>query len=172
MDPIDKAKRAMGSLEQKVSGLPGVAAYRDKEMRRDADKKLRETLAQRLEEQRRRLTEIQNQLLGSGGLQWLDDVERLGTRLQTLIDRIRTAAYGYAGFFDVQKVEEAELDRLASHDKDLFDNLGPLDEAIGKVGEAVASNQGITEAIQAVAALIAKLNDDFGRRAQSMVAPE
>ncbi len=172
MDPIDKAKRAMGSLEKAVTGLPGVEDYRDKEMRRDADKKLRETLAQRLEEQRRRLTEMQNQLLSTGGLQWLDDVERIGTRLQTLIDRIRTAAYGYAGFFDQQKIEEAELDRLASYDKDLFDNLGPLDEAIGKLGEAIASSQGIQEAIQAVAGLIAKLNDDFGRRAESMVAPE
>ncbi|HEX9027961.1 MAG TPA: hypothetical protein VF823_02225, partial [Anaerolineales bacterium] len=123
MDPIEKAKGAMGGLERAVSGLPGIKGYREKDMRRDADKQVREKLAQRLSEQRNRLTELQNQLLSAGGLLWMDDVERLITRLTILVDRVRTASYGYAGFFDLQKVKEEELDRLAAFDKALFDGL-------------------------------------------------
>ena len=50
MDPIEKAKRDMGSVERAVSGLPGIEGYREKDMRRDADKQVRETLARHLEE--------------------------------------------------------------------------------------------------------------------------
>jgi hypothetical protein len=170
VDPIDKAKESMGSVERAIYGLPGVKGYREKEMRRDADKQVRETLAQRLGEQRQRLNEIQSQLLSGGGLLWMDDVERVITRLNTLIDRIRTAAYGYSGFFDLQRIKENELDQLAAFDKALFDNLAPLQAAIDNLQKAVTANEGIKEAIQAIADLLAEVNNTFGRRAEAMQA--
>lgn len=168
MDPIEKAKQAMGGLERAVSGLPGIKGYREKDMRRDADKQVRETLAQRLGEERSQLTALQNQLLSSGGLLWMDDVEQVVTRLTILIDRIRTASYGYAGFFDLQKVKEEELDRLAAFDQSLFDSVPPLHEAIANLGKAITANEGIKEAIQAVADHLLQMNDTFSRRAEAM----
>jgi hypothetical protein len=47
MDVVDKAKAAMGGLERVVSGLPGIKGYREKDMRREADKQVRESLARR-----------------------------------------------------------------------------------------------------------------------------
>ncbi len=170
MDPIDKAKGSMDSVERAVTGLPGVKGYREKDMRRDADKLVRDTLAKRLGEQRQRLTDVQSQLLNGGGLLWMDDVERLVTRLTTLIDRIHTASYGYAGFFDLQRVKENELDQLAAFDKALFDNLAPLQTAIDNLQKAVAANEGIQEAIQAIADLLAQVNNTFGRRTEAMQA--
>jgi len=172
MDPMEKAQQGMGKLEKAITGLPGVEGYRAKELRRDADKQVREGLARRLEDERRRLTDFQGQLLSNGGLLGMDAMERAGTRLQTLIDRIRTASYGYAGFFDLQKVREGELDRLAAFDKALFDQLGPLDEAMKTLGQAVTANEGLKEAIQGVANLLAKMTDDFGHRAEAMQAAE
>ncbi|HEX9118525.1 MAG TPA: hypothetical protein VGA61_20835 [Anaerolineae bacterium] len=170
MDPIEKAKQGMGGVERAFTGLPGVAGYREKEMRRDADKKVRETLAHRLDDGRRRLTDLQSQLLSGGGLAFLADLERVGSRLQTLIDRIRTASYGYAGFFDLQRVKEAELDRLAAFDQALFDQLAPLDQALDELAKAIAANQGVKEAIQPVSDLVTKLADDFGHRTEAMQA--
>ncbi len=168
MDTVDKAKSAMGGLERFVSGLPGIKGYREKEMRRDADKQVRDQLARELTERRAKITALQSELLESGGLLWLDDVERAVGRLQLLIDRIKTAARGYAGFFDLQRVKEAELDRLANFDQALFDDLPKLDEAIATLTTAVGANDGIKEAVKALADLLAGMNETFGRRIEAI----
>ena len=85
------------------SRLPGIKGYREKDMRREADKQVRDALARRLESRRRKMTGLQDDLLAAGGLLWLDDVERLVGRLQLLIDRIKTASYGYAPFFGLKR---------------------------------------------------------------------
>jgi hypothetical protein len=172
VDPIKKAKEGMGKIESAFTGLPGVEGYREKEMRRDADKLVRETLAHRLGEQRSRLTELQNQLLNAGGLLFMSDLERVSGRLQTLIDRIRTASYGYAGFFDLQRVKEDELDRLATFDNTLFEQLGPFDEAMVNLAKSIEANEGVKEALKAVNDLIGKLSEDFNRRSEAMQATE
>ena len=52
MDPIEKAKGQMGGVESLISKLPGVKGYREKEMRRDADKQMRDALALQLSDRR------------------------------------------------------------------------------------------------------------------------
>jgi hypothetical protein len=172
MDPVEKAKGEMGAIERAFYSLPGIEGYKNKEMRRDADRKVRDALAKRLEEQRRRVTALQHDLLAGGGLLWMDDLERVVGRLQLLIDRVRTAAYGYAPFFDLQRVREEELDRLVNYDKSLFDTLPKLEESIGTLQTAIGENAHIQEAIQALADLLAGLNETFGRRAEAMRATE
>jgi hypothetical protein len=164
MEAVDKAKAAMGGLERVISGLPGIKGYREKEMRREADKIVRESLARRLEARRRKITALQGDLLAGGGLLWLDDVERLVGRLQLLIDRIKTAAYGYAPFWGLQKVKEDDLERLAEFDQSLFDELGKLDEAVSGLESAVKAGDGIKDAVTAVATLLNALNETWGRR--------
>ena len=92
MDPIEKAKSEMGPLTKKLTGLPGIAAYREKEMRRDSDKLVRDRLVHELEARRTRINGLQQQVLSTGGLLLMDDMEQVTGRLQLLIDRIRTAA--------------------------------------------------------------------------------
>jgi len=168
MDPIEKAKGAMGGVERLISGLPGIKSYREKEMRRDADKQVRETLAHELEERRSEVIAMQRDLLDAGGLLWMDDLERLVSKLQLLADRIGTAAYGYAGFFDLQRVKETELDKLAQFDQALFDDLPKLDEAVATLQKAVQANEGIKEAVRAVSDVLASLSDTFGQRMEAI----
>ncbi len=165
MDPIEKAKAQMGSVEKLISGLPGIKGYREKEMRRDADKQVRTALAQRLVSRRSKLTALQNDLLSSGGILWVDDMERVVGRLQLFIDRVKTASYGYAPLFGLNRVKEAELDQLTQFDQALFEQVGGLDEAIAGLDKAVQANEGIKEALAAVGAAVNGLNDTFARRA-------
>jgi hypothetical protein len=166
VDPLSNAQDERSGLERFLDKLPGIKGYREKEMRRDADKQLRETLAKRLEVRRAKLTGLQNDLLESGGLLWMDDVERVVGRLQLFIDRVRTASYGYAPLFSLEKVDEVDLDRLAVFDQDLYEQIQPLDEAIGKLEEAVQANSGVKEALTAVGDLVNGLNETFNRRSE------
>jgi hypothetical protein len=166
MDPVQNAKDEMGGLEKAIAGLPGIKGYREKELRREADKQVRDNLARQLESRRRRLTALQSDLLGANGLEWMDDVERVVGRLQLFIDRVKTASYGYAPLFGLNRVDEADLDRLAQFDQDLYNQVGPLDEAIGKLEQAVSSNEGIKEALAAAGTAVSALNETFNRRAE------
>ena len=172
MDPVQKAKSAMGGFERFLTKIPGYAGYKQKEMRREVDKTVRENLARELESLRRKLTGVQEQLLADGGLLWMDDMERVVGRLQLLIDRVKTAAYGYAPFFDVERVKEEQLDRLLEFDQALFNQLPDLESAIDAVSEAVESQSEIKAAIRKVGTLLADLNETFGRRMQSIHAPD
>lgn len=106
---VEQAKANMGAIERLLKGLPGISGYVNKELRRDADKRLRELIAGHITEQKQQLFALQKQLLSSGGLRWLDDVDQNIQKLQTLADRIRTASYGYAGLFDAVKIGEEQL---------------------------------------------------------------
>lgn len=164
MDPVEQAKAEMGGLEKFVAKLPGIKGYREKELRRDADKQVRDSLARRLESRRRKLTALQSDLLSSGGLLWMDDVERVVGRLQLLIDRIKTASYGYAPLWGLNKVKEDDLDRLIAFDQALFDEVGRLDAAIDGLESAIQANTGIKDALLEVGDLLNALNETFGRR--------
>lgn len=166
MDPVQSAKDEMGGVESFIAKLPGIKGYREKEIRRDADKQVRDNLARRLESRRRKLTALQSDLLSSGGLLWLDDVERVVGRLQLFIDRIKTASYGYAPLWGINKVKEDDLDRLVAFDQALYEQLAPLDEAVGKLEGAVQANEGIKEALRNIGDLVAGLNETFNRRAE------
>jgi hypothetical protein len=100
----------------------------------------------------------------------MDDLEKLVGRLQLLIDRIKTAAYGYAGFFDMQRVKEAELDKLAQFDQALFEELPRLDATIESLAKAIAANEGIKDAATATGNLLARVNELFGRRLEAVRA--
>jgi hypothetical protein len=164
VDPLPNAQDERSGFEKFLGNLPGVKGYREKEMRRDADRQVRDALARRLESRRAKLTALQGDLLDGGGLQWVDDVERVVGRLQLFIDRVKTASYGYAPLWGLDKVDETDLDRLAVFDQDLFEQVPPLDEALAKLEEAVAGNTGIKEALKAVGELVTGLNETFNRR--------
>ena len=164
MDPIEQAKSDRGTIEKGVSWIPGYRGYKEKEMRRAVDKQVRDSLAKKLDARARKLTALQQKLLSSGGLLWLDDVEKLVARLQTVRDRIKTASYGYAPFFDVTKVKEDDLDRMIQFDQELGEQLGAVDAAFGALDGAVKANEGIGDAIEAANETLVALGETFSRR--------
>lgn len=166
MDPVQSAKDEMGGIEKAIAGLPGIKGYREKELRREADKQVRDNLARHLESRRKKLTGLQSDLLSAGGLDWLDDVERVVGRLQLFIDRVKTASYGYAPLWGLNRIKEDDLDRLVAFDQDLYNQVPALDEAIGKLEQAVSANEGIKEALAAVGSLVSGMNETFTRRAE------
>lgn len=152
MDPIlDKARAGQNALEQLANAIPGFKGYRDKELRRDADRIQREYLASRLEETKKMLDGIAAAASRVGALDAINDVETARKRTDKVVARIRYADRGYAGFFATIKVDEGALDRVYRYDLSL---LQGVDEARGAiVGGAASANPG-----QAVQALIARLD--------------
>jgi hypothetical protein len=97
-------------------------------------------------------------------MQYLDDIGKTGRRLQTLIDKIKAAAQGYAGFFDAIKVKEDELDALYQFDSELLLKVDEVGTAIDAVQTALDNEDGIAPAIRALTRLIDDLITHFDRR--------
>jgi len=169
---VDKAREGMGAIEKLISGLPGIRGYRDKDLRRDADYRLRQMIAGGLEEQKQRLFDVQKQLLKGGGLSWIDDVDGAVTKLQTLVDRIKTASYGYAGLFDAQKIRDTQLDALHRFDVALMARVQEVKDAIAGLEAAIGQKDGINSAIDSLTAKLAELNTLFSRRADAVEDPD
>jgi hypothetical protein len=164
MDLREKVTEALGGLERLVANIPGYKGYKEKEMRREADKLLREHLARQFEEQRRRITNLQKQLIDSRQVLLLDDLEEGVMKLQNLIDRLKTASYGYAGFFDAVKVKEEQLDALYTFDNALVDEVPKITAGIEKVSEAIVAKEGVAEAIAELVSAIQGVNETFNKR--------
>ncbi|MCL4458455.1 MAG: hypothetical protein M1136_01490 [Chloroflexi bacterium] len=164
MEFQDRVYEEQAEFKRLLSRIPGFGGYLDREMRRDADKLLRTYVADRLTEQRDRLSEVEVQLAGAGQLTSLPAVDLAFTKLQLLIDHLRIASYGYAGWFDALEVREAELDRLYRFDAGL---LAGVDEVVKKVDalvEKVANREPLEGAAGDLAVKVEDLNRLFGQR--------
>ena len=131
---VEKADENMGAIERVLKGLPLVQEYTDKELRREADHRLRQLLVTELEQEKQRLYDVQKKLLRSGGLAWIDDADGAIQRLQTLIDRIKTASYGYAGLFAAVKIQEEQLNALHRFDTALAERAQEINQSHRRVG--------------------------------------
>ncbi len=155
---------ARGSLEKLVGAIPGYRGYKEKEMRREADKLLRMHLSRRFEEQRTKLSNIENQLASEGRLQSLGLLERTMLQLQLLIDRLKVAEYGYAGLFDAVRVKEEQLDALYLYDNALTTSVEELADKIDQLAIAALGDEEIKPVANDALLLLQELNTTLDRR--------
>jgi len=119
-----------GTLQKITRYLPGFAGYLDREERRKADQILRIHLADTLAGERERMKRMGVNLIAAGQLEMINDLDRIGKRLETVTDRLRHASYGYGGFFDAVRINTPELDRIYDHDLKLLSGIDALKESL------------------------------------------
>ena len=103
-------------FERAAEHVPGYRGYKEKELRREADRLQRDYVAERLEAARRKLEGLELDLSRGGDLSLLAIIDTTQRKLRTVKDRYLYADYGYAGLFDAVKVDTAVLDQLYQFD--------------------------------------------------------
>ncbi len=164
MSLLDQIKGDMSNLEETVTNaIPGYKGYKQKELRREADKLLRDTLADRMRTVKTQLDGLQKDLISGGKFDLLDEMESVATQLQTFIDRVKTASYGYSGLFDAKRVKEEDLDRLYEFDAHLMDYVERVESAIQNAAENIDGEE-VEAGIRAIRDLAREANATFDRR--------
>ena len=163
-DIYEKVKDSRTALEKLTGFIPGWGGYQERQTRRKADQLLRQTLAEKLAGQRQRLDVAQKDLINHGKMDLLDDVGSAVTQLQTFIDRVRLASYGYSGLFDAAKINEAELEQMYNFDAALFAYVERLDAANDRLRQAIPSGEGLVETIRIVQDICREANSTFDQR--------
>ena len=168
-DYLETVESSLGGLEKLARKIPGYGGYKEKELRREADKLLRIELAGQFDDQRKRVSELQHQLISQAKIEFLDDLERAVMKLQLLIDRIKTASYGYAGLFDAVKVREEQLDALYAFDNQMLDFVDEVAADVDQVTSAIAAGEGIGIAIGTLVGTADEANQTFGHREEAIL---
>lgn len=148
-----------------LSKIPGFSGYFERQNRRAADQLLRQTVAARFEEQWKRLSGLQRDLISQGEIRYVDDLEGAAIKIRQFIDRVKTASYGYAGLFDSVKVNQEELAKIYEYDLALLNSVDELARAIDLVETSMGS-EGLPAAIRNVTGVAQQAVEAFNRRSE------
>jgi len=167
----DILERVIGEgdfIKNILSKLPGFKGYVEREDRRNADKLLRESIAERFENLWRRISSLQKEAISNGEIEIMDDLESSAIKLRQFIDRVKAASYGYAGFFDVIKVNTEELNAIYQYDLQMLE----LEEEVARAVDNVVTSfgtDGLPAAIRHLTTLSQICLDIFNRRKEVIV---
>lgn len=169
-DYRDQIQSQRGPLKDLLSNVPGFKGYLEKEDRRTADKLIREEVADRYGRLLTKLNAVQTRLLDQGMLDLMDDLESVVDKIQTSIDRIRNASYGYSSFFSAVKIDQETLDRLYEYDRSLLERAEEVQETLLAL-EAAESEPDARSLIGELNAQAQEMLDDVDQR-QDVVTSE
>ncbi|MBS3795204.1 MAG: hypothetical protein KGY80_09920 [Candidatus Thorarchaeota archaeon] len=134
-DPIAKrirkkaAKDIKGGIVGKITHyIPGWHGYQEKEERRQADKVLREFLADQLRLVEQDLEKLQMMVVDYDLTKTWETFDRMLALCDKIESSIRYADYGYASWGSKEKIDESELDRLYEFDATIIKDIGAIND--------------------------------------------
>ncbi len=167
-DFFEKVSSQVDPFKKLASYIPGFSGYVERQNRRDADKILRDTVARRFEEQWKRASELQAEMVSQGLIRYVDDMEKAAIALRTFIDKISTAARGYSGLFDAVKINEKELEAIYQFDLAFFDLGDQVKSALDNVAASMGDEEALPAAIRHVTTLSRLAVETFDRRSEAV----
>lgn len=165
-----RVRESRGILQRIVQYVPFYHGYKEKELRREADKLLRTRIHEELEKAKAELKEARNYLMSAESLTVFDSADSLVTLCDTISQRINRAPLGYAGFFDSVKVDEPELDRLYERDLQLLQQAIQLTSVCNDFSSKISelTHEQATVEIQIVGKSLKALNSAIDERSAAI----
>ena len=161
--------RKLGILEKAIRLIPGYKGYKGKEERRDNDHLFRMHLVARMEKLIRVQNEAVSSLKGPAALSLVSDVDRVGKKLEKVIDEVRFADRGYRGWFDMHKVRETELGSLYAFDIALVEDIERLEEAFERLHQAGTDEAAFRGSVTEIVSLLDDMSEKMASRRELMV---
>ncbi len=165
---FEKVTSQQDPFKKLMSYIPGFGGYVNRQNRRDADKLLRDTVARRFEEQWRRASQIETDMVSNGQIAFVDDMEKAAIQLRTFIDKISTAPRGFSGLFDAVKINEPELQAIYQFDAAFFDLAEQVGHALDNVEASLGDQAALPAAIRNVTSLARMAVETYNRRSEAV----
>lgn len=162
-DPSRHAE-GRGIIEGVLRRVPGFRGYLEKEYRRESDYLARKWISDRLQTSKRGLDDRMSQLVNAGKLDALPECEKLRSRLDRVISRVRGEVRGYSAFFEFAKVNEELLDDVYDYDVSLMSEADKLADAI----EQLTQQEDTAAAIREVTRSVDELERKFDQRGEML----
>jgi hypothetical protein len=165
-DVYAQAKSQMRLSERIAAALPGFRGYKEKELRRESDKLIRNHLTLKLSRDKDNVRSISQRIVDKRYIDVLPDIDRLVAKMDRITEKVNHASYGYSGFFDAVKIKEENLDRMISYDNQLLDSVNALTDAIDALKTQLVGGDytNLKDKIQGVTDKFDMLEDAFDKR--------
>ena len=167
-DVYAEAKKQMRLGERIVAAIPGFRGYKEKELRRESDKLIRNHLHRKLSESKHYLKSVFQKLSDRRYFDVITDMDRLMAKVDRITEKVNHASYGYSGFFDIVKVKEENLDRMIDFDNKLVDAADGLaaDVDVFKAEIAKGETKNVKEKVQSITDKIEAFEETFDKRTE------
>jgi len=165
-DIYAQAKSQMRLSEKIAAALPGFRGYKEKELRRESDKLIRNHIYLKLSKDKDNVRSIAQKIADKRYLDVLGDVDRLNAKMDRITEKVNHASYGYSGFYDIVKIKEENLDLMIAYDNQILDSVNALSAEIGGFKAQLLSGDysNLKDKIQSVADKFELLEDTFDKR--------
>lgn len=164
-------KGQMRLSERIAAFLPGFRGYKEKELRRESDKLIRNHLVMKLSGAKTDLRAISQKLADRRYFDVLTDMDRLNAKIDRVVAKVNHATYGYTGLFDAVKVKEEALDRMIQFDSNLIDEVTALTAEVDgfKADLSSGATSNLKSRIQTVTDKLESLEATFDKREETIL---
>ena len=86
--------------------------------------------------------------------------------MDRITEKVNHASYGYAGFYDIVKIKEENLDRMIAFDNQLIDGVNALSDSIDAFKAQLLGGDytNLKDKVQSVTDKLELLEDTFDKR--------
>jgi len=161
---VESQMKKNQSLVEKIGlYIPIYRGYKDKNLRREEDRAVRNEVARILERVKLDLVTIQRATVND--LELMRDTERIRSKADRYYVDVKKAVNGYSAFHTAIKILESELDALIEWDAKLMDDAAALkSETEGLVQRIDSGDTKIKVPLRALETTIDKLLEDYNGR--------
>jgi hypothetical protein len=165
-DVYSEVKGQMRLSERIAAAIPGFRGYKEKELRRESDKLIRNHIYRILSNSKDDLKSVFQKISDRRYLDVLADMDRLVAKVDRISEKINHASYGYTGFYDAVKVKENNLDNMIAFDNQLIDQANTIVAAIKDFKAELSSSEkkNMKLNIQDVTDKVESLEETFDKR--------
>ena len=156
-----RIKEEKSLIEKILEAFPGYKGYREKELLRETDRLVRETLYRQVREILYQLREIYRELVYKESEE-VKNAERLISKMDRVAEKIHHAEYGYAGLMEPIEVNQEEIENLIKFDAGLAGIIGEIKIKTEEIKSNIEDD--IKDLLVEFEKLLDKLESEFNKR--------
>lgn len=160
---VESAMDRNRALSERIAlYIPGYRGYRQKNLRRDEDRAVRQLVGKVIDNAKIDVKNAQRATIGDLGA--MRDGERIYSKMDRYSVDVKKAVNGYSAWHDSVKILESELDAVVSWDAALIDDVEDLKAKTEMLMRDADSGSPIGSDLKLLERTVDKLIDDFRQR--------
>ncbi len=161
---LQQVKSKESFLERIKRFIPGYDGYVNRDNSRELDTVLRNKLAVELDSNHVKLKNTVLNLAQRGKLFESDGIDKLDKKLQSAVNKFRSASRGYSGAFDVVKIKDDKLNQVYQFDAGLLDEVEAISAACAELETNSKSNVDVAPSVDKIGTLLEQMIKHFDDR--------
>lgn len=161
---LDSVKSKESFLEKIKRFIPGYKGYVTRDNAREIDTLLRNQLAQKLEVNKKKIANAVSNLSNIEKLFETQDIHKIDKKNETAIAKFKSAARGYSGAFDVNKIKDEKLEKLYEFDSGLLEEVENINNLFVELEKNSETGINISEIVKRISLELDELINKFEKR--------